>query len=122
MTLDNQPAMIKIGETVPTGTSKPSTDGPGKSHQIEQTEVGLAIGLTPRISPEGSVLMELEVEHAMVVNRDSAAEPIIGKTAFQTTIWAKDGQTIVLGGPMHRDEDGHRSLIIAVTPRVNPDR
>jgi type II secretory pathway component GspD/PulD (secretin) len=122
LTLDNQPATIKIGETVPTSVSRPSTDGPAKGHQIEQTKVGLAVGLTPRISPAGLILLELEIEHAMIINRDRASGPIIGKTAFQTTISANDGQTIVLGGPMYRAEDGHRSLIIAVTPRVNPDR
>ena len=109
---------------MPAGAPKPGTDGPAKGNQIEQTEVGLTVGLTPRISPEGLVVMELDVEHASVVNRDGATGPIIGKTIVQTTISAKDGQTIVIGGLTRRAADGHRhrQLIIAVTPRVNPKR
>lgn len=63
--------------------------------------------------------MELDVEHAAMVRRDAAGEPIIGKTTVQTTISAKDGQTVVVGGLTQRSADGHRQLIIAVTPRVN---
>ena len=122
MTLDNQPAFIKIGTTVPTGAPRPGMDGPAQGTQIEQTEVGLSVGVTPRVSPEGLVVMELDVERATVVNGNGLAGPIIGKTTAQTTISAKDGQTIVLGGLIRRAEDGHRSLIIAVTPRVNPKR
>jgi len=140
MTLDNQPAFIKIGRTVPASVPKPGTDASAKGNQIQQAEVGLTVGVTPRISPEGLVVMELDVEHstdasleglmttqldaehATVANGDRAVGSIIRKTTAQTTISAKNGQTVVLGGLVHRSEDDRRSLIIAVTPRVNPKR
>jgi len=67
-------------------------------------------------------VMELKVERATVVNYDGATGPIIQKMAVETTISAKDGQTIVLGGLMQGNKEGGRELIIAVTPRVNPMR
>jgi type II secretory pathway component GspD/PulD (secretin) len=122
LTLDNQPAFIQIGRTVPVGTSALGTTGSVKDNQVDHTQVGLTVGLTPRISPEDLVVLDLDVEHTTVLNGDGAAGPIIGKTIAQTTISAKQGRTIVLGGLVHRPEDGRRSLIIAVTPRVNPTR
>jgi len=121
MTLDNQPAFIQIGTMVPTVASESDTGGPAKDNQLEQTFVGRTVGLSPRISPEGLILMELDFEDAMV-NEDGASRQSIKKTKVQTTISAKNGQTIVLGGLKHRVEDDNRSLIIAVTPRVNPER
>ena len=47
---------------------------------------------------------------------------VVGTTAVQTTISVKDGHTVVLGGLKHHAEDDRRSLIIAVTPRINPKR
>ena len=122
MTLDNQPACIKTGTTVSAIAPRPGKDDPAEGDPIEQKEVALTVGLTPRVSPEGLVVMQLDVEHTTVVDPDGAVGPIIGKTTAQTTISAEDGQTIVLGGMMHRAEDGQRSLVIAVTPRVNPNR
>ena len=80
----------------------------------------LVLGRTPH--PEGLVVMELEVEHSSIVNSDGAAGPIIGRRTVQTTIAAKYGQTTVIGGMMRRAEEGHRQLIIAATPQVNPSR
>jgi len=122
MTLDNQPAFIEVRRTAPAVEPKLGTDASAKGNQIERTEVWLSVNLTPRISPEGLVVMELDVEHARDVTEHRAAGPIIGKTSAQTTISAKDGQTVVLAGLMRRAEDGQGSLIIAVTPRINPKR
>jgi type II secretory pathway component HofQ len=121
-TLDNQPAYIMIGESVPIVAPRPGADQSATGNQIEQTEVGLSVGLTPRIAPEGLVVMELDVERTRIIAGHRVAGPIIGKTSAQTTVSAKDGETIVLGGLIHRTEDGEGSLIIALTPRVTPKR
>ena len=121
MTLDNQPANIHIGSTVPYGAPTPGTDGAG-GPRLKQTEVGLNVRLTPRISPEGLVVVKLDVERTTVVNKDGAAGPIIGKTNVSTTVSARDGQTVVLGGQLHRVNDRDRQLVVAVTPHVNPQK
>lgn len=130
MTLVNQPAMIRIGTALPRGAPKastsgpprPSTAGPAKLDGSEPTEAGVTIGVTPSISPEGLIVIELDIEQTSLVNRDEAGAPIIATTKMQTTISAKDGQTVIVGGVLQRSEDAHRRLIIAVTPRVNPAR
>jgi type II secretory pathway component GspD/PulD (secretin) len=67
--------------------------------------------------------VELEVERASIENWDGAAGPTIGKMTVQTTISAKNGQTVILGGLTERAQNGDRkTTIIAVTPRIKPIR
>lgn len=120
LTLDNQPAFIRIGSTVPPGASKPATEGLAKADGSGDAEIGLIVGLTPRVSPAGMVVMELDVQRKSVVNRDRESGPVIQETTLRTTISANDGQTIVQGGLLQKTEEGRRQLIIAVTPRINP--
>jgi hypothetical protein len=122
MTLDNQPAIIQIGSTAPMVAPKPDTKGPGKGDRSGQTEIGLIVSLTPRISPEGLIVMELDVQRRSVLNGDQESGPIIQKTTFETVVFAKEGQTIVQRGPLQETEDGRRQLIVAVTPRIDPTR
>jgi type II secretory pathway component GspD/PulD (secretin) len=133
MTLVNQSAMIQIGtkakvapapEAAPraTGLPRPSTDGLANVQPIEQPQVGLVFGLTPSISPQGMVVMELDFQQTRIVAQNAVGEPVLGKTTVQTTITAADGQTVVVGGLTQHCEDGPRQLIIAITPHVNPTR
>jgi hypothetical protein len=64
------------------------------------------------------VFVALEVERASLVDREGAVGPTIRKTTVQTTISARDGQTIVVRGLLEPIKDGHGPTIIALTPRV----
>jgi type II secretory pathway component GspD/PulD (secretin) len=112
-TLDNQPAVVEVGTTVPI---------PVKGNEVKQETVGLRVGLTPRISPEGNVLVALDVERGSLVDLNAAAGPTIKRTTVQTSVWAKDGQTIVVSAWVERDKDGEHQMIVAVTPHVNPTK
>lgn len=115
-TLDNQEASIQVGQQVPivegasvgtTGTITP---------EINQQEVGIILSVTPRISPDGAIVMEvvatkseLSDEGVPVVidaTSDTTVEsPIINITQAETTISTPNGQTVVLGGMItKRDE------------------
>jgi general secretion pathway protein D len=120
MTLDNQPAVIKIGSTVSTGGTKPSIDASTKGSPIGQAEIGLTVNLTPRISPEGPILLDLDIERASVVNRNGVAGSGVERMSCRTSTWVKDGQTTILHGLVQRTEAGLRETIIAVTARVSP--
>ena len=109
MTLDNQPAYIQVGQRVPLlGTAQVGLAGTiaGVNYQ----NVGLIVAVTPRISPDGMVVMELDAEKSQVgppsegiqvgVSQNGAPirQPRIDITQAQTTISAMDGQTVVFGG------------------------
>jgi general secretion pathway protein D len=109
MTLDNQPAFIQVGQEVPTirGTTVNQT---GQVNNIDYANVGLILGVTPRISPDGLVVMEIDAVKSAVgpeaegipVSISATGQvirsPRIDTTRAQTTVSSLDGQTIVLGG------------------------
>jgi type II secretory pathway component GspD/PulD (secretin) len=113
MTLDNQPAFIQVGERVPRITGSRLV-GQIQINDVELENTGLILGVTPRISPEGMVVMEIDAEKSKV-GRDEDGIPVsfvegnvirspkISVTSAQTTVSAASGETIVLGGLITKD-------------------
>jgi len=113
MTLDNQPAFIQVGQEVPTirGVTINET---GQVNNVDYASVGLILGVTPRISPDGLVVMEIDAVKSEVgpeaegipISISATGEvirsPRINTTRAQTTVSALNGQTIVLGGLITR--------------------
>lgn len=112
MTLDNQPAFIQIGKRVPriTGTQ---VNQIGQANTIDLVNVGLILGVTPRISPDGMVVMEIDAEKSdvgpeaegipvSISGSTVIRSPTFNTTMAQTTVSARDGETIVLGGLITR--------------------
>jgi type II secretory pathway component GspD/PulD (secretin) len=108
MTLDNQPAYVQVGQRVPQIIGSAVTFGGNVINSITLQNTGLILGVTPRISPEGTVIMEIDAERSEVNFEDgvpiaySQGQPIISPsfdlTTAQTTVSAADGETVVLGG------------------------
>ncbi|MDZ7615553.1 MAG: secretin N-terminal domain-containing protein, partial [Patescibacteria group bacterium] len=114
MTLDNQPAQIVVGEDVPyiTGTTFSEY---GQQNSISYREVGLILTVTPRVSPDGLVVMEIVATNSKVGPTEDGIpvsvagdqvirSPRIQMISAQTVVSALDGQTVVLGG-LIVDED-----------------
>lgn len=108
MTLDNEPAQVIVGEDVPfiTGTSFSEF---GQQNSIDYREVGLILSVTPRVSEEGQVVMEIIATNSKVGPEDegipvSVADnqvirsPRIEMISATTVVSAFNGQTVVLGG------------------------
>lgn len=113
--LDNQLAQIQVGQVVPV------TDGVTQTNtavtpQIVRDPAGIILTVTPRISPEGQIVMEVVAEKSnytdegVVVYTDIATgavvtSPVKNISTAQTTVKVPDGQTIVLGGMITDTED-----------------
>ena len=108
-TLDNQPAFIQIGARVPRITGTTVSPTIGQVNQIALENVGLILGVTPRISPDGKVVMEIDAERSelgpesegipvSIVENNIIRSPRINTTMAQATVSAADGETIILGG------------------------
>ncbi len=122
MTLDNQPAFVQVGQRVPYITESQLTNF-GRVNQVELIDVGLILGVTPRISPEGMVVMEIDAEKSLVGPEDEGIpiaisptgeainSPKIDITTAQTTVSAASGETIILGGLItKRSKNVHRRV------------
>lgn len=113
--LDNQTGFFQVGQSfpIPTGLSQ----GVGQTLQgIEYREIGITLRVTPRINPDGKVLMRIEPQ----ISNPSPTLINLGNgqfaTAFdqqtvQTTVLASDGETIVLGGLIRRSDSKNENKI-----------
>lgn len=108
-TLDNQAAFIQIGQRVPR-LETVSVNTAGSVNGVRLENVGLILGVTPRISPDGMVLMEVDAEKSEVDQTDQGIpvsvstggtvirSPIFNITTASTTVSANSGETIIIGG------------------------
>ncbi|MEJ6123051.1 type II secretion system secretin GspD [Vibrio sp. 2-Bac 85] len=97
-TLDNQEASFIVGDEVPvlTGsTSSSSNDNPFQT--IERREIGIKLKVTPQINEGDSVQMVIEQEVSNIKGKTSV-DIIFATRAVKTTVLAKSGETIVIGG------------------------
>jgi len=122
MTLDNQPAFVQVGERVPRIVSTQVTQQ-AVVNSIDLDNVGLILGVTPRVSPDHTVVMEIDAEKSslgaiadgipisILDNGQTIRSPRINTTTAQTTVSAADGQTIIIGGLITtRDEVINRKV------------
>ncbi len=127
-TLDNQPAFIKISQRKPriTGSSSSSR---GRVNSVTLEDVGLTLGVTPRISADGQVTMEIDIEQSRlapekegvavsVSEGEVVRSPEVEIVNVQTTVRVHDGRSLVLGGLIRKSKTGWRELLIVVTPVV----
>lgn len=115
MTLDNQPAFVQVGKRVPRITGS-AINQIGQQNQLMLENVGIILGVTPRISPDNRVVMEVDAEKSEVGPVDEGIpvsssgnvvikSPSINLTTAQTTVSALDGETIIIGGLITKSED-----------------
>ncbi len=96
ITGDKQKATIESGQEIPYQTR--SDDG----ITIQFKEAVLKLDVTPQITPDNRVIMDLKINQDSVsgseIISNESAVPIIDTTELNTKVLVGDGQTIVLGG------------------------
>ncbi len=94
ITMDGQAAEITQGESIPFETS----DASGTT-ATKFINAGLGLKVTPKITPDGSIIMEIDVENNSLGSfTTSAGEPSINEKRAKTQVLVKDGETTVIGG------------------------
>lgn len=92
LTADQQPAVIASGTQI--GYQEASSSG---ATSVSFVEAELRLEVTPRITPEGRIIMELKINNDSVGNI-IAGVPSIDTNRVETTVLVNDGETLVLGG------------------------
>jgi len=116
LALDNQLAQIQVGQRVPIVDGVTiSTQGTANPNVV-QDESGIILTVTPRISPEGQVVMEVVAEKSQFTGEgvpifvdgltgNVIESPVKDITTARTTVKVPDGQTIVVGGMITKLDD-----------------
>lgn len=114
VTLDNEEASIIVGQQIPITTGEvlgSANSNPFRT--IERQDVGVQLRVRPQISDGDTIRLYLRQEVSSVAGPVSAnfAELITNNRAIETTVLADDGQIIVLGGLLERDEQTSQSRV-----------
>jgi len=100
VTIDNQEAMIQVGETRRVLEQKQEQASTGVLTSSYNTiDVGVILRVTPHVTPDGHIKLNLKPEVSSVTGYEpSSGLLIIGQRKAQTEVIVKDGYTIAIGG------------------------
>lgn len=104
LTLNNQKAAINVGKVLSLPTyERNETTGNMEITGWQQQNVGVNLQVTPQISPDGHIRLNIKPEVSSLVGyastRDGVNEgPITSTRTAETEVLIKDGQTVVIGG------------------------
>jgi type IV pilus secretin PilQ/predicted competence protein len=102
MTLNGKEARIIIGERYPYKEKTQTTTGTTETTKF--VDIGTTLRVTPWVSPDGSIIMNVHPEvSSLTASLD--AGPRIATREADATIMVQDGDTIVIGGLIKRQDD-----------------
>jgi type IV pilus assembly protein PilQ len=145
VTADGKQATITQGEQIPYLNCSPGTSGATCTTAFK--DAALKLDVTPRITPEGTIIMDLDVSKDSR-GVDTTAGPAINKKNVNTQVLVDNGGTVVIGGifELTESEDSakvpwfgdlpvlgnlfknnaktksKRELLVFVTPRIIADK
>ena len=151
MVTENKRATLQVGNDVPITTQTAvgvQVVGAPIVNSITYRSVGVILGITPRLSEDNRVFLEIEQEVSDVASGAAGTTPVIQQRRVKTTVTVNDGETIVLAGMMQDkasrirdqlpligdiplfgnafknkdDEISRTELLISITPHVVRDR
>ncbi len=117
MTVENLQGRVSIGAEVPRITGVTQSNF-GVTNEVEFTDVGVILEITPRVSQDGMIVMFVDATKSSVGpeetgipifvnnNGDVVRSPQILATQAQTTVMARSGQTVVFSG-LVQEEKSH---------------
>ena len=107
--MDNQEGFIQVGQDFPYPTNVNVT-GLTTQQGVAYRQIGVVMRVTPRITPDGKVIMRIEpqissVSPTAVSLGNGFSAPAFNIQTVQTTVLASDGETIVLGGLITKQDN-----------------
>ncbi len=128
--LEGQPTSLTLGGRVPRIIGSYGGRSSGQSNRISMEDMGLTLGMTTRVNPDGLVTMEIDLEKShlgadkegMVIAAAKEGEPVktlpVRTLKTQTTVSVADGQTAILGGITAEGGPHPIELLLLVSPRI----
>ena len=110
---DNQQASITVGQEVPFITNTQITETGQQINTIQYQAVGIILNVTPHISPDGLVVLDVAPEISQLTGStvpigNGISAPVIANRSAQSRVAIRNGNTIVIGGMM-QDQRPRRS-------------
>ena len=113
--LDNQPAMLQVGDEIPITTSSAAVLANSAApiiNTIQMRNTGVILKVLPHISANGAIQLEIDQEISNVVNADQQTlTPTIAQRRVHSTVAVISGQTVLLAGLISERNQQTRSGI-----------
>ncbi|MDM1757892.1 MULTISPECIES: type IV pilus secretin PilQ family protein [Acinetobacter] len=145
MTADKQKAKVSSGQQIPYTTT--TNSAAGSTATTEFKDALLSLDVTPSITPDGKVQMQLNITSDSRGDTAPNGEVILNKNEINTNVLVDNGETVVLGGIFEQETqntttkvpffgdlpyigrlfrndakvENKRELLIFVTPRIIND-
>lgn len=109
MARNNEESTITIGAEVPFIKNSQITDAGGVLNTVEYEDIGIILKVTPHISADGMVEMEVAPEISTIAEEtvqisESVNAPTFAKRSAETRVVVPNGKTVVIGGLMEDQE------------------
>jgi Flp pilus assembly secretin CpaC len=126
---DGQPAFLQIGQRVPQVIGITATPR-GQSNTVTKENVGLILSVTPQIRRDGLIAMAIEIQRSQLGPADEGpaiwkpnqGDPVRASAVetfqLQTTISARDGQSVIVGRQQARGSSHTGAVLVVVTARL----
>ncbi len=102
VTLDNEPAQIKIGSKISFSTAQIQNNPTGGNpfSFFDREDVGLVLTIQPQITPNGSVKLLIQQELSAIIpgTQSAGGNPDTTERFVRTTVMADNGKVLVLAG------------------------
>lgn len=110
---DNQEASITVGGKEPISTGTSVTDGGTTVTSVQYEETGIILNVTPHINEGGQVRLEVDqtIRDAAPNTISNIDSPSFTERKVKTTLLAKDGQTVIIGGIIQHEKSKNKSGI-----------
>lgn len=121
--INNQEAKIHIGErrAYVTTTTTAGATTTTVSEDVTYIDVGVRLSVTPTINEDGYITIKVKPEISSIVGNVKTASnnliPIVDTSVAETTVMAKDGSTIIIGG-LGREEKAEDSEAMPFFSRI----
>ncbi len=108
LVLNNETATVNVGEQVPIVTSETSdvSNGSTSNRTVQYKDTGVILKVTPRINDDGVILLDIDQQVSSVKDQTTAGidSPTISTKQIKTKLAVKDGQSILMGGLIDRND------------------
>jgi len=111
ITLDNMEAKILIGSSEPYEIFHYDSEGHVTGKEIKFVEVGIKLTVTPKISQDGFIVMNIKPEVSSPRVGTATSSLAIDTTEANASMIVKDGQTLVMGGLIKDNKEKHIAKI-----------
>ena len=117
LVLNNEAATVNVGEQVPIVTSQitdtTTNTSLASSQSVQYKDTGVILNVTPRINDDGIILLDIDQQVSSVKDQTTQGiqSPTISTKEVKTKLAVKDGQSILMGGLIDRNDTINESGI-----------